>query len=299
LGLLACCAVYGQTPDPAIRFEVASVKAYGPREFQTGYPSIGCTGGPGTSDPGLFRCTEVTVEDLISRAFDLKPYQAPVSQSNSVVMVRAGGGFSLPGGIELSAKVPPGTTKEQIRTMLQNLLVERFKLAYHFHKKDADVYELVIAKDGPKLKEAPAENSVAPAAGGPLPPPPHPASAPRGAADCPTFTPLPGTSGTIFNKTQRCEIASAVTIDKLVDFLSQQLNQPVFDATGLKGKYDYRLSYSQPSLSAALDGEAAEEETGPPLLVALQEQLGLKLEKTKRAIDVFVIDHVEKTPTEN
>jgi len=294
LGLLACCAVYGQTPDPAIRFEVASVKAYGPREFQTGYPSIGCTGGPGTSDPGLFRCTEVTVEELISKAFDLKPYQAPMGQSNSVVMVRAGGGFSLPGGIELSAKVPPGTTKEQLRTMLQNLLVERFKLACHFGKRDADVYDLAIAKDGPKLAEAPAENSVAPGAGGP-----RPASAPRGAADCPTFTPLPGTSGTIFNKTQRCEIASAVTIDKLVDFLSQQLNQPVFDATGLKGKYDYRLSYSQPSLSASLDGATAEEESGPPLLVALQEQMGLKLEKRKRSIDVFVIDHVEKTPTEN
>jgi uncharacterized protein (TIGR03435 family) len=55
---------------------------------------------------------------------------------------------------EVNAKVPPRTTKEQVKGMWQNLLAERFNLKFHFSKKDFPVYELTVAKNGPKLRKS-------------------------------------------------------------------------------------------------------------------------------------------------
>ncbi|MGO9255964.1 MAG: TIGR03435 family protein [Bryobacteraceae bacterium] len=55
---------------------------------------------------------------------------------------------------DITAKIPPGTTKEQFRLMQQNLLAERFKLTVHHEKKESQVYELTVGKNGPKLKES-------------------------------------------------------------------------------------------------------------------------------------------------
>jgi uncharacterized protein (TIGR03435 family) len=94
-------------------------------------------------------------------------------------------------------------------------------------------------------------------------------------------------------------------MEKLVTTLSNQLNQPVVDATGLKGKYDFVLSWSRQNLSPASptpspDGVAVSPEaSGPTLIGAVQQQLGLKLESKKGPVEILVIDHYEKVPTEN
>ncbi len=62
--------------------------------------------------------------------------------------------LAAPNRYEITATMPPGTTKEQVRLMLRNLLVERFHLAVHHEARNFPGYELTVAKDGPKLKES-------------------------------------------------------------------------------------------------------------------------------------------------
>jgi uncharacterized protein (TIGR03435 family) len=68
---------------------------------------------------------------------------------------------------------------------------------------------------------------------------------------------------------------------------------------GLTGKYDYTNFWSNPATTAALGINPAIEPDGPSIFEAVQEQLGLKIEKRKLPAQVLVVDHVQKTPTEN
>ena len=141
-------AAYGQTSGKA-EFEVASIKTNPP---QPGFhfAADAATGGPGTADPGMFRCSRCSLATLIVKAFNLQPYQFP-------------GRTSLTDNTyEILAKIPTGATAEEFSAMLQNLLKDRFGLTWHFQEKKMKGYHLVIAKDGPKLKES---------TGAPPPPP--------------------------------------------------------------------------------------------------------------------------------
>ena len=97
---------------------------------------------------------------------------------------------------------------------------------------------------------------------------------------------------------------SQMTMEMLAGQLSGQLRGPVADATNLTGKYDIDLYWGATSdLRAGPPGTdpggLASDPIGPTLEQALQEQLGLKLEPKKGAVDFLVVDHVEKVPTEN
>jgi uncharacterized protein (TIGR03435 family) len=146
---LLCLATQGQTGKPT--FEVASVKpatALGPMGMRADR-----RGGPGTPDPGAYTCQNCPVFWVLSEAFDnLQDYQyvGPDWLNN----VR----------FDFAAKIPAGTTKADFHAMLQGLLADRFKLAVHREKKEMAVYELSVAKSGPKFqesappKDAPEEN---------------------------------------------------------------------------------------------------------------------------------------------
>ena len=90
--------------------------------------------------------------------------------------------------------------------------------------------------------------------------------------------------------------SSETTMEDLVQGLSAFVGRPITDATGLKGKYDFTLSWV---IGSGVEVAASDNDAGPSLVEAVREQLGLKLEPKKGTVDVFVIDHVEKTPTEN
>jgi uncharacterized protein (TIGR03435 family) len=126
LALTYCSIAQEQTPT----FEVASVKLSSPLAALAS--SGGCKGGPGTPDPGIFTCTNETFQDLIITAFHFNFYQV-FSADNQTKY-------------EISAKIPAGTTHQDFNQMLQRLLIERFKLAYHFEKKEMQVYNLVSLK---------------------------------------------------------------------------------------------------------------------------------------------------------
>jgi uncharacterized protein (TIGR03435 family) len=86
--------------------------------------------------------------------------------------------------------------------------------------------------------------------------------------------------------------ATNESMDAFAVKLTGQLQQPVTNATGLKGEYDFSLYWSSAEVAAGA-------ETGPTLFQALQQQLGLMLEPAKGEVEVLVIDHIEKTPTAN
>jgi uncharacterized protein (TIGR03435 family) len=189
-----------------------------------------------------------------------------------------------PARFNISAKIPDGTTRDQFQLMLQSLLVERFKMAIHWEKKEIQTYDLVVAKAGHKMKESIPEPD-APASGAASEPKPDPEG----------FPILPSGTRPIL-----LEIGDHVamrwageTMDRLAVYLSAQLRTPVTDATGLKGKYDFTMRWISEGSTPRTD------ETAPNLFRAVQEQLGLRLQSKKGTVDILVVDHSEKTPTEN
>lgn len=271
---------------PSERFEVASVKPTPPPG--PGWRSVGCQGGPGTTDPGLFHCTEINLSNLISMAFGLEGYQFPGRDSFERDVY------------DISAKVPPGATRQQFDHMLQNLLIERFKLPCHYQKKEMPVYALVVAKGGIKMKESPPENPqpADPAAADQAPAPPQPKTgldrdgypsvppALRGRPSFPRF--LSGRARWATVDTTMPGLSKTLTSLSAFSRLDASL---VTDATGLAGKYDFALSWVYDADEAA---RVSPNFAGPSLDLALQQQLGLRLERRKSMVDVFTVDHVEQ-----
>jgi uncharacterized protein (TIGR03435 family) len=183
--------------------------------------------------------------------------------------------FQLEGGpswianerYDIEAKVAAGQVKGahdperivQMRTGLQALLADRFQLAIHRETKVMPAYVLVAAKSGFKLKETPDNG--------------------RGTNV--------GTNGSGKLTAQQ------ISMQSLASNLSWLLNSPVVDMTGIKGVFDLKLEWA-PDEGAA----PAEPALGPSIFTALQEQLGLRLEKQKAPVEMIVIDRIEK-PSEN
>ena len=280
--------VYGQTSGKP-EFEVASIKVNPP---QTGFhfAADAATGGPGTADPGMFRCSRCSLATLIVKAFNLQPYQFP------------GRTAVADSTYEIQARIPLDATQEQFPAMLQNLLKDRFGLAWHFQEKKMKGYHLVVAKDGPKLKES----------GG--------AVLPAGGDQHRTQAEAHNHSGPMLFGSSATWRAANQTTGDLARVLSDQIGFPVDDETGLTGKYDISLRWSGSgeghtgnhgdggwSGGAGHGGHdggggaaAAADSSGPTLFDALQQQLGLKLVPAEQTLArLFVIDRVAQRPTEN
>jgi uncharacterized protein (TIGR03435 family) len=88
-------------------------------------------------------------------------------------------------------------------------------------------------------------------------------------------------------------------MDVLAMLLSRQLHETVLDMTDLPGTYDVKLEWALDGLRPAETPEAEERATGPSIFTAIQQQLGLKLESRKDALEVLVLDHAEKVPVAN
>ena len=288
IAVFACATAFGQATK-SLTFEVASVRPSAPVPPTGGVYFGPARGGPGTPDPGQITWSYATMKAMLLTAYDAKNYQMN------------GPAWMDTERYDTIAKVPAGTTMEQVRVMWQNLLAERFGLTVHHESKEFQVEELVIAKGGSKLKET----SWDPAA----PLPPGPPQRKNGELISPgvVLTIFPGPS------VKAHTVAMAQPISQLAAMLSGQRNHPVLDKTGLTGKYDFTLDYAmnlsalqlpppppgQPEPGpAGAPGETASD-PGPDLAAAVQQQLGLGLVAGKAKLDVIVIDHVEKIPTQN
>jgi bla regulator protein blaR1 len=236
------------------------------------------TGGPGTDDPGRIHYPLISLKQLLRRAWDsYYEIDGPSWLDSQAVAV--------------DATMPKDTTKAQFQEMLRNLITERFGLRYHAGKKEITGYALVIAIAGPKLK-ASADQGEAELA--PFKPPTS-----KGEDGFPILPPVAGKRMVTFGMGDRSRIiAQQETIQELARNLSSRLKTIVTDATGLTAKYDFTLNYeSLEPLPPANMPEALE--PLPDIFGALQSQLGLKLERKPVPVEVFVVDHMEKTPTEN
>jgi len=308
LAVLAAFSAIAQSADKALSFEVASVKPAAPL-VPDGRGMIRLeppSGGPGTKDPGRINYRYQTLKLLMMRAYDVKNFQitGPVWLDSE--------------RFDITATLPPDTTKEQFQVMLQNLLAERFKLAVHRENKELPMYALVVAKGGPKMKESVAVQPPKDGEDGGPPLPSRPQMGPDGFPALPELAGRPGIFNIMMNGRARM-IAHQQTMQDLAGQLTNQLNRPVKDETGLKAKYDFVVTFEPepmggrmgmlpppppPPPAAAGEGRggapaATADEPLPNIYAAVQSQLGLKLEPKKGPVELIVIDHAEKTPTEN
>lgn len=282
LALLACDATYGQAADPTLSFEVASVKP-APPPTGAGGRTTGCFRGtgPGSADPSLYTCLNATVSLMAFQAYGLKSYQI------------GPGYYADKTEFNVTAKVPPDATADQIKLMLRNLLTERFKLAFHYEKKEISVYDLVVAKSGLKMKESLPRPADAP----PSPFVPD-NKLPKDADGFPMPTDIRGLRMLRANGLGRI-VAGGAPMASLANFLTNNVGRSVTDSTGLTAKYDFTVTFTLDSMVGGGAIGATDNAAGLTIFAALEKQLGLRLEPKKVMIDVFVIDHAEKVPVEN
>jgi len=259
----------------ASAFEVASVKPN----------NSGATRAPSAILPGgRFTATNNTVRALILNAYDIAASPSLLSAGPGWIDSEA---YDIDARAEANA-IPANVTGKPLwdktRLMLRTLLADRFKLSMHRDTKEMSIYELVVAKNGPKLK------SVSPDCAANI-------------SACHSFSGNP-----------RRLTGTGIDMSDLAEELTFPGDRIVRDKTGISGLFDVVLQWNpfagRPVAPVASDDaprapEAAGREgpfpdiaSLPNIFDALEQQAGLKLQAAKRPVEVYVIDHVER-PSEN
>jgi uncharacterized protein (TIGR03435 family) len=162
--------------------------------------------------------------------------------------------------------------------MMQSVLAERFKLQVHEESREGWILALVPAKNGARLKEARPGNTYSDGLK-------LPSGRTTGA-------------GTLIMGRNRITV-QALSLQDLASALSGPITGAVVvDKTGLAGKYDFTLTWTPDQLASHREADGNADAPGPSIFTAIQEQLGLKLQREKGPIKVLVIDHIER-PSEN
>jgi uncharacterized protein (TIGR03435 family) len=231
--------------QPAARFEVASVKT-----AESGGP-------PGDiprnmdASPGHFAMRNVPMRYMMEWAFNLQDYELV-------------GPDWIKGEerYDIYAHASGPATDDEMRPMLQALLLERFQMKVHRETRQMPAYVLLPGKGPAKVKESAAD------------------SQPRL---------IPGKNGEV--------TFQHFGLSRLTFLLTRRMDHPALDQTGLKGIYDYTVNISGLS---EFSGQPNPEANSVSIFAAIQQDLGLKLEARKQQpIDVLVIDAANKVPTAN
>jgi uncharacterized protein (TIGR03435 family) len=284
--VLAGLAVSTQA-QPA--FEVASIKPSQPISAQGGV-----TAGVHI-DGSQVRCVLLSLRDYILIAYKVKNYQIQ------------GPDWLTSARFDIVAKLPEGATAEQVPEMVGALLADRFQMKMHRDSKEFAVYGLVVGKGGPKLKASAAD---APTDG---------ADAGKGAVNVVSASNNTGTvidlgkgSSLSISYTSNQLEAKKVTMAGLADVLARFTDKPVVDLTSIQGNYDFTLTFAPEDFRAMLIRSAViagatlppealkmlDSASGDTMFTAL-ETIGLKMEPRKAPLEVLVIDHMEKAPSDN
>jgi uncharacterized protein (TIGR03435 family) len=261
--VLAVAVAFAQ---PQATFEVASIKLSGPQSIRES------AGGPGSRNPGRYSFGQATVLDLLVVAYGIDRFQ--ISSKTALDEQR----------FDLVAKIPPDTTKEQFQSMMQSFLMERFHLKLHMDSKEFPALELLVANGGLKLKETDPN----------APPAPKLEEYPDLPAGRPGMTSRYSSAGSITVVHLRALQQTLAALARMV----RQDGPPILDKTGVAAKFDFTLEYTIEHAGAPLDSTASIP-VAPDLPTALRQQLGLQLVPKKAMFDVFVIDSIDKLPTEN
>jgi uncharacterized protein (TIGR03435 family) len=234
-----------QPADKTLEFDAASVRVNVAGPDGRGRANV-------NDAPGRLTIVNASLKSIIAYAYHVQP-----SQVSGPTLLDAE-------YYDIVASVASAATQDQLRLMLQKLLLERFKLVSERKTQVALAYVLIPGKGSSRLHVS-TENGEA---GGEA----------RGAA--------------LIN-------IKRVTMEKFAELLSYPLKTPVVDMTGLIGVYDFKLDIV-PYLDRGDSGGVDETKLDIPTILsqAVEEQLGLKLQQRRVPIMMLVIDHVEK-PSEN
>ena len=324
-GILAVAipVILGITHAPELRaqaesvakFEVASVRPSPPLQLPLVAPvRMGLSMDGGRVDIRL-----MSLRDLIIVAYRIKPFQlasTPEWMTTEVFDIMA----TIPQ--DASTRVPERRCGEvspcnvsatKVPEMLQALLAERFGLKIRREKREMPVYALAVAKSGPKFKEVPPDD---PEAEPVFPKQPEGTIGVGGMVDPAVVRigPADGRGGgsPVFDgrgnpttESVHMEIPKA-TMAQLANILTSMADRPVVDRTGFTGTYE--IGFDVPSqgvwraVMMPMPGKVPR--TGPPEIdpagvFQSVQSLGLRLEKDKAAIETIVVEHMERTPTEN
>ncbi len=192
--------------------------------------------------PGAVQMRDVTIETCIKWAYGVQRGQV------------SGPGLLTSERYDITAKADGAASDAEMRLMMRALLNERFKLKFHREKKELHSYALTIAKGGPKLKQAAADE-----------------------------VPLRQNSA-------MGSVARATTMQEFADFLSGPVEKPVVDKTGLSGRWDFAFDFTK----YMTDPPKGLDDFLLVLNTTLQGECGLKLEAEKDVVEVMMVDHVEK-----
>jgi uncharacterized protein (TIGR03435 family) len=279
--LLACTAAFGQQPSGKIAFEVASIKPSQP--LPMGQMRIMMN-----TDGGMLRYNNASLKDCIRVAYRVKDFQ--VQGPDWLGSTR----------FDIVAKLPDGSSQDQVPEMLQTLLADRFKLTLRRETKEHAIYALVAGKGGPRLKpaEIPTGEAATPGAA------PGRGGMPRGAMSM-----MVDPSGAHLK-------APSATLATLAEMISRFSERPVVDQTGIEGQYDFDLVFAPETMRGMPGGgmrgpmqpppggsehppaEAPSEGAAGSIYDSVQ-RYGLKLEPRKAPMEILTVDHIERTPTEN
>ena len=273
-----------------LAFEVASIRPSNPK--------AGGGGGGGKSKDGgggLFPALEHhrfnysdTVFGLIAHAYGVGSCRILAA---NCAFISGGPDWIKKDRFDIQTKTPDGSPDytfrqfmngetPQLDLMLQALLAERFNLKIHHETKQLPVYALTFVKKSSKLQAASGEMIQL-----------KDGTSVRNRSLLWTPAPLP--DGTRSDHLIRMFVRDR-SIQELAETLSNLMDRPVLDRTGLKGNFDITVDYEK---NPDADNPGLDI-SGPAMFTAFQEQLGLKFEATRAPVDVLVIDHAEK-PSEN
>jgi uncharacterized protein (TIGR03435 family) len=268
-------AVFGQ-PAARPKFEVAAIKPSLERRFISIRPL-----------PGRLTANS-PVRVLMQNAYTVQPFQ-----------IIGGPDWMGSDYYEIDAKPPGEASRAQMFLMLQSLLEDRFQLKIHRETKELPVYQLTTSRGGAKLASPKEGSCVPPVTGlvtdlrpGGRVQPPNPGQPP--AAPCGAVNVMLAPAGARM-------MGGNVAMAEFTRVLSTALGRTVIDKTGFTAHFDVQLNFVPDETTAALPSPppgAQPDGNNPSILVALQEQLGLRLESAKGPVDVIVVDGVER-PTEN
>ncbi|HEY4363194.1 MAG TPA: TIGR03435 family protein [Bryobacteraceae bacterium] len=252
LRIVGCAVVFltvgfAQTPAGGARFEVVSIKPV-PRPTPEGIRD-GTTRIAYEVNGGRVRISGYGVLSVVPRAFQVEPAQID------------GKGFTAGDYYDIEAKIPEGAKPEQVPEMLQAMLTERFKLAYHREMREYQMNVLTLGKSGMKLPRL-AEGTKASAA---------------------TTRAGDGSS----------RMTSVGNVKSLFAVMNSFGGLQMKDETGLDGMYTWVMNLPGPG------GGGSFQDIMQESFKAMIEEAGLKLENRKISRETIVVDHLENKPTEN
>ena len=274
-----------QAPKPT--FEVASIRP------NTSEPADGAAGGRGGGPIGRqgqrFTAVNAPLRDIIRYAYDLEPFH-----------LLEGASPLLDNRFDITAIIPAPSQVDESRSMLRTLLAERFKLSIRWATREQPVHTLLVARRDGRLGPAMKPSTV----------------------DCDAWRATRRQQSTARGNTPvsadeyehfarpACDMVyqpfrariygGAQPMAQLARILSRlpSVRSPVVDRTGLTGAFDFELTYAPDRPAGSGDAVPLAGDGPPTLFVALQEQLGLKLETARAPAEVLVIESVQP-PTEN